>query len=94
MGLINEIVPPEKLIDRAKELADILIAASPSSQQLDARKATADFGGCGKRGRRPGASGIGKCAHSLHAGFPGRAGVLPRKEEAGVARRGIVTGDW
>ena len=31
MGLVNEIVPPEKLMDRAKELADILIAASPSS---------------------------------------------------------------
>ena len=31
MGLINEIVPAEKLMDRAKELADILIAASPSS---------------------------------------------------------------
>src|ERR1700687_1522545 len=31
MGLINEIVPPEKLMDRAKELAEILIAASPSS---------------------------------------------------------------
>src|SRR6202790_2664776 len=31
MGLINEIVAPEKLMDRAKELADILIAASPSS---------------------------------------------------------------
>src|SRR5216684_1477278 len=31
MGLVNEIVVPEKLMDRAKELADILIAASPSS---------------------------------------------------------------
>jgi methylglutaconyl-CoA hydratase len=31
MGLINEIVPTEKLMERAKELADILIAASPSS---------------------------------------------------------------
>ena len=31
IGLINEIVPAEKLMDRAKELADILIAASPSS---------------------------------------------------------------
>jgi methylglutaconyl-CoA hydratase len=31
MGLINEIVPAEKLMDRAKELADILIAASPAS---------------------------------------------------------------
>ena len=31
MGLINEIVPAEELMDRAKELADILIAASPSS---------------------------------------------------------------
>src|SRR6266851_3494995 len=31
IGLINEIVAPEKLMDRAKELADILIAASPGS---------------------------------------------------------------
>src|SRR5260370_15934070 len=31
MGLINEIVPAEKLMDRAKELADTLIAASPAS---------------------------------------------------------------
>src|SRR5437667_8799779 len=31
MGLVNEIVAPEKLMDRAKELADLLIAASPSS---------------------------------------------------------------
>ena len=31
MGLINEIVPAEKLLYRAKELADILIAASPGS---------------------------------------------------------------
>src|SRR5216684_7053093 len=31
IGLINEIVPAEKLIQRAKELADILIAASPGS---------------------------------------------------------------
>src|SRR6266436_6616182 len=31
IGLINEIVPAEKLIERAKELADILIAASPGS---------------------------------------------------------------
>src|SRR6267142_4830558 len=30
MGLINEIVPADKLMERAKELADILIAASPS----------------------------------------------------------------
>src|SRR5437867_235236 len=31
IGLISEIVPAEKLMDRAKELADILIAASPGS---------------------------------------------------------------
>lgn len=31
MGLINEIVPAEKLLSRAKELADVLIAASPGS---------------------------------------------------------------
>ncbi|MGB4783614.1 MAG: enoyl-CoA hydratase-related protein, partial [Candidatus Acidiferrum sp.] len=31
IGLINEIVPAEKLMERAKELADILIAASPGS---------------------------------------------------------------
>jgi len=31
IGLINEIVPAEKLIERATELADILIAASPGS---------------------------------------------------------------
>src|SRR5882724_6820782 len=31
MGLINEIVPAEKLMERAKELADLLIAASPAS---------------------------------------------------------------
>src|SRR3989454_11285525 len=31
MGLGNAIVAPEKLMDRAKELADLLIAASPSS---------------------------------------------------------------
>ena len=31
MGLINEIVPAGKLMERAKELADTLIAASPSS---------------------------------------------------------------
>jgi methylglutaconyl-CoA hydratase len=30
-GLINEIVPPELLMDRTRELAEILIAASPSS---------------------------------------------------------------
>ncbi len=31
IGLINEIVPAETLMERAKELADILIAASPGS---------------------------------------------------------------
>src|SRR6202166_4401598 len=31
LGLANEIVPAEKLMERAKELAEILIAASPSS---------------------------------------------------------------
>src|ERR1700730_11822389 len=31
LGLINEIVPPELLMDRTRELAEILIAASPSS---------------------------------------------------------------
>jgi methylglutaconyl-CoA hydratase len=31
IGLINEIVPAEKLMDRARELAETLIAASPSS---------------------------------------------------------------
>src|SRR5712664_1107374 len=31
IGLINEIVPAEKLMDRAKELAGILVAASPGS---------------------------------------------------------------
>src|SRR3981189_2308058 len=31
MGLINEIVPTNKLMDRAKELADLLLAASPAS---------------------------------------------------------------
>ena len=31
MGLVNDIVPPEKLTERAHELAAVLIAASPSS---------------------------------------------------------------
>jgi methylglutaconyl-CoA hydratase len=31
VGLINELVPAEKLLDRAKELADLLISASPAS---------------------------------------------------------------
>jgi methylglutaconyl-CoA hydratase len=31
IGLLNEIVPRERLMDRAKELAEVLIAASPSS---------------------------------------------------------------
>jgi methylglutaconyl-CoA hydratase len=31
LGLITEIVPPERLMDRAHELADVLIAASPVS---------------------------------------------------------------
>lgn len=31
LGLINEIVPPETLMDRVKELAEVLIAASPAS---------------------------------------------------------------
>jgi methylglutaconyl-CoA hydratase len=31
LGLITEIVAPEKLMDRARELADVLIAASPVS---------------------------------------------------------------
>lgn len=31
MGLVNEIVPAEKLLARAKELADLLISASPAS---------------------------------------------------------------
>jgi methylglutaconyl-CoA hydratase len=31
MGLVNEIVPSEKLFARAKELADVLISASPAS---------------------------------------------------------------
>jgi methylglutaconyl-CoA hydratase len=31
MGLVNEIVPSEKLFFRAKELADVLISASPAS---------------------------------------------------------------
>ena len=31
IGLINEIIVPDKLMDRARELADTLIAASPSS---------------------------------------------------------------
>ena len=31
LGLVNEIVPAEKLLARARELADLLIAASPAS---------------------------------------------------------------
>jgi len=31
LGLVNEIVPAEKLVARAKELADVLISASPGS---------------------------------------------------------------
>jgi len=31
MGLVNEIVPAEQLLNRARELADVLIAASPGS---------------------------------------------------------------
>jgi methylglutaconyl-CoA hydratase len=31
LGMVNEIVPPELLMDRSRELADVLIAASPSS---------------------------------------------------------------
>lgn len=31
IGLVTEIVPPERLLERARELADLLIAASPSS---------------------------------------------------------------
>jgi methylglutaconyl-CoA hydratase len=31
LGLVNEIVPAESLIERAQELAEVLIAASPSS---------------------------------------------------------------
>src|SRR5499425_2378333 len=31
MGLVNEIVPAEKLLTRSRELADLLIAASPAS---------------------------------------------------------------
>jgi methylglutaconyl-CoA hydratase len=31
MGLVNEIVPGDKLMDRARELADTILAASPSS---------------------------------------------------------------
>jgi methylglutaconyl-CoA hydratase len=31
MGLVNEVVPSEKLMERARELAETLIAASPSS---------------------------------------------------------------
>src|SRR5215469_207709 len=31
LGLVNEIVPAEKLIDRAQELADTILVASPSS---------------------------------------------------------------
>ncbi len=31
LGLVNEIVPAEKLLARSKELADLLIAASPAS---------------------------------------------------------------
>ena len=30
-GLVNEIVPPEILMDRARELAEVLISASPAS---------------------------------------------------------------
>jgi methylglutaconyl-CoA hydratase len=30
-GLVNEVVPPEKLVARSKELAEVLIAASPGS---------------------------------------------------------------
>jgi methylglutaconyl-CoA hydratase len=31
LGLVNEIVPPDKLMERVNELAEVLIAASPSS---------------------------------------------------------------
>ncbi|PYX72404.1 MAG: enoyl-CoA hydratase [Acidobacteria bacterium] len=37
MGLINEIVPPEKLIDRARELAAQLMENSPTSLRLTKR---------------------------------------------------------
>src|SRR5438132_11134850 len=37
MGLINEIVPPEKLIDRARELAARLMENSPTSLRLTKR---------------------------------------------------------
>lgn len=31
LGLVNEIVPADKLMDRARELADVILGASPSS---------------------------------------------------------------
>jgi len=31
LGLVNEIVPPDKLMERVNELAEVIIAASPSS---------------------------------------------------------------
>src|ERR1700674_47305 len=41
LGLVNEIVPPERLMDRARELASALIEASPSSLTRAKRLLTA-----------------------------------------------------
>src|ERR1700694_1228497 len=41
LGLVNEIVEPDRLLDRAKELAAVLIAASPSSLTRAKRLLTA-----------------------------------------------------
>jgi len=70
-------------MERAKELADILIAASPAR---DARETLADSAAAAGSRCRPRTRDPGKCTHPLHAGFQeGLASFLERESRSGRA---------
>ena len=85
LGLINEIVPPEKLMLRVKELAESDHRRQP--RQCHPRQTPARHRRRGQPRRRPRARRPGKRPYALHPRFQGRPRQLPRKAQARLARR-------
>ena len=88
MGLVNEIVAPEKLLGRARELAASLLSNSPAS--LLATKRLLKRFASESLDREIGSRGGGERAHPQDSRFPGRCKLVSgeAKSCAGQGNRG------
>ena len=85
LGLVNEIVAPEKLTERVQALADVLIANSP--QSLHSNQAAPCAAEQSVARRSDCSSARGQCKISRDCGFSRRDHRVSRKAETGVGKR-------